>query len=239
MSPSSERIVQTLAHLQQYADAHGGGSQHPPAINVAISRQAGSGGPAIAHAIGERLGWPVYDHELLKQIAAKHRLPPRLLEQFDEHYANWVEELTSSFTRSHPLDDVYVKKLVELLVSLSKAGHCVIVGRGAALVLPPETTLRVRLVAPRDWRVSRTELRQGCTRAEAERWVDRTDDERRRFVRHWFDKDVDDPLAYDLTLNTSRYDTEECAAIIAQAACVMDAKVNPLASVTTGAGSYS
>jgi cytidylate kinase len=239
MFPASERIVQTLARLQQYADAHAAGSPHPPALSVAISRQAGSGGPEVAHAVGERLGWPVYDRELLKQIAVKRGVPERVLEQLDEHSANWVEEMTGSFTRVNPLEDVYVKQLVELVVSLSRAGHCVIVGRGAPVVLPPQMTLRVRLVAPREWRVARVERQRGLTRAGAEHWVDHTDTERNRFVRYWFHREADDLLAYDLTLNTSRYDPDECAEIIAQAARVMDAKVGSRVSSAVGAESSS
>jgi cytidylate kinase len=222
--PHSAHLVETLARLENYAEAHPAGTEQQT-VAIAISRQAGSRAPDVAQAVGKRLGWLVYDNELLKQIAAKRGLQERLLERLDEHAANWVEQMAASFSQAGSLDAVYLKQLVELLVALSKAGQCVIVGRGAAQALPPETTLRVRLVAPRDWRVAVTEKRLGLAHGEAAHWVDRTDAERDRFVKSSFHKDPNDPLGYDLILNTSRFGPDECAEVIAEAARLLEARV--------------
>ena len=102
---------------------------------------------------------------------------------------------------------------------MSKVGQCIVVGRGAAQVLPIETTLRAgQIVAPHAWRVSETQKRLGVTHEEAERWVQKTDNERIQFVKHCFHKDTTDPAEYDLTLNSSRYSIDECAEIVVQAA---------------------
>jgi cytidylate kinase len=217
-------MVETLARLETYAESRPGRTNQPT-IAVAISRQGGTGAPAVARAAGERLGWTVYDDELLKQIAAQRGLQEKLLARLDEHSSNWVEQMTAFFTQSGSLDTVYLRQLVQLLVGLSRAGHCVIVGRGAAQLLPPETTLRVRLLAPRDWRVSETERRLGLSHADAAHWVDRTDADRARFVKSNFHKDPNDPLGYDLILNTSRFTADECGEVIAGAARLLGAKV--------------
>jgi cytidylate kinase len=222
--PISARIVETLARLESYPEAQPGATTKPT-VAIAISRQAGSRGPDVAQAVGKRLGWLVYDNELLKEIAAKRGLHERLLAHLDEHSSNWVEQMAGIFSQSGSLDTVYLKHLVELLIALSKVGHYVIVGRGAAQALPPETTLRVRLVAPRDWRVAQTEKRLGLSHKDAAHWVERTDAERDRFVKTNFHKDPDDPLGYDLILNTSRFSPEECAEVIAEAARLLEAKV--------------
>ena len=77
----------------------------------------------------------------------------------------------------------YLRSLLELFAALSEQGHCVIVGRGAPYVLPAESTLRVRMVAPRKDRIDSVEKTQGLSKAEAERWIDRTDAERRNCAR--------------------------------------------------------
>ena len=46
-----------------------------------------------------------------------------------------------------PAASGYVHRLIQTLLSLAAKGECVILGRGAAQALPPQTTLRVRLVA--------------------------------------------------------------------------------------------
>ena len=38
------------------------------AFTIAVSRQVGARGSSVAREIGARLGWPVYDRELLEQI---------------------------------------------------------------------------------------------------------------------------------------------------------------------------
>jgi cytidylate kinase len=77
--------------------------------------------------------------------------------------------------------------------------------------------LRVRLVGPREERIHRVRDRLGVSRAEAARWVERTDHDRARFVRDHFHKDPADPAGYDLVLNSSRFSAVECAELILDA----------------------
>jgi cytidylate kinase len=120
-------------------------------------------------------------------------------------------------------DGVYLRGLLGQLVSLGKVGHCVIVGRGAAQVLPDESTLSVRVIAPRRDRIASVEKRRGVSAAEAERWVDQHDSERLRFVKHHFHADPEDPMLYDLVLNSKRLTRQECATVIVQMAQMLEA----------------
>jgi cytidylate kinase len=92
----------------------------------------------------------------------------------------------------------------------------VIVGRGANYILPASTTLRVRLVALWEDRVRVMTAQLGLSEHDAATWVERTERQRVKFVKHYFGKDVADPRAYDLVLNMSRLSTEEGAEIIIQ-----------------------
>lgn len=222
----SDRFVESLASLQQYAEGHPQGTRGP-ALTIAISRQAGARGVEIARQVGERLGWPVYDHELLTRIAEEKGLHKRLLERLDERATGWLEEMVTSFgSHEGGREGAYIKHLLEQLVTLGKAGHCVIVGRGGAQILPAEVTLRVRIVAPRAFRVAAIQKDQGITQLEAERWVDRVDQERARFIKTYFHKDVNDPLSYDLSVNSGRYALDDCAALICEAARMLEAHLH-------------
>jgi cytidylate kinase len=230
MSEASDHLVSALARLHSYAKEPLAKQAVAP-LSIAISRQAGAGGAMVARALGELLGWPVYDHELLDLIAKQKGLPAQLLEHLDERYVSWIEAMAASFSaRSNPLEGIYLKELLAVLASLAKAGHSVVVGRGAPHLLPAESTLRVRIVAPRPVRVANAEQRLHLSKAEAERWVDKVDKERETFVRYNFQKDAADPLAYDLMLNSGRYSTGECAAIIVQAARLLEGQVKPAAA---------
>jgi cytidylate kinase len=233
MAISTDRVCESLALLKRYLDLQMYDNQGksaaeaaaPPPITIALSRQAGSGGLEIARAVGAQLGWPVYDHELLDRIAEEKGLSKRLLEHLDERSPNWLEMAIRSFsTKEAAREGSYIRGLVALLTSLSEAGHCIIVGRGAAQSLPPETTLSVRVVAPRADRIAAVTKRTHVSAAEAERWVDTHDRERQRFVERYFHPHPDDPVLYDLVLNTRRMSIDECAALIVQTARTLEAK---------------
>jgi cytidylate kinase len=234
MAITNDRVYESLALLNRYLEwqdyperdkrsAQEAATGAP--ITIAVSRQAGSGGLEIARAVGLKLGWPVYDHELLDRIAEEKGLNKRLVEYLDERCPGWLEQAIRSFanTEASP-EGSYLRGLMTLLTSLSKAGHCVIVGRGAAQALPPETTLSVRVVAPRADRITAVQKRAQLSAADAERWVDSHDRERLRFVERYFCPTANDPVFYDLVLNTRRISVDECAALIVQAALTLEAK---------------
>jgi cytidylate kinase len=221
MEAASDRVVEALARLHRVAETHPAPAPPgaPPAVAVALTRQAGSRGAEVARAAGARLGWPVYDNELLKRIAEEKGLPEKLLATLDERHFSWLEGAMRSFSpAAGATERAYVKGLLEVLAALGEAGHCVIVGRGAAHVLPAETTLRVRVVAPRESRLAAVQASMDFTPEQAARWVDHTDHERALFVQRAFRADVADPLGYDLVLNSARLGIDGCADLIAQAA---------------------
>src|SRR5205807_847591 len=110
----------------------------PAAATIAISRQEGANGSEIATALGQRLGWTVYDRALLDLLAQDMGLQKNLLESIDERGVNWLMGYFEGFSsRPGVSDGSYVYALSKLLLSLAAHGECVIVGRGAALFLPP------------------------------------------------------------------------------------------------------
>jgi cytidylate kinase len=223
---STDRFVEALASVQRLAEQPKESSPCKPPLSITISRQAGSGGVDVARAVGAQLGWAVYDNELLQRIAQEKGLHHRLLEQMDERHMSWLEQMIASFCVAGAGKELgYLRSLMELLVSLSEKGNCVIVGRGGAQILPGDSTLRVRIVAPRSYRIDAVEKRLGMSRAEAERWIDRTDRERNHFVQHYFHRDPDDPLECDLMLNTGKLSIQACANMIVDAVKALQTKV--------------
>ncbi len=190
----------------------------PPAFTIALSREAGANGSGVARALGERLGWPVYDRELLQRVAEDMGLGAGLLEGVDERRRGWLQECLEALIAGRSASQgAYVRHLVGTLLALAAHGQCVLVGRGAAQILPAATTLRVRLVAPLEDRVAVTQQRFGSTRDGARRWVEETDRERSGFVHDVFHKDPADPRLYDLVINAARFPAPECAELIIDA----------------------
>jgi cytidylate kinase len=223
---SFERAAEAVEHLHRCLHVHrqaAGGSPSAagacgPALTIALSRQAGAGGTEVARKVGERLGWFVYDRQLLEQVARQMGLRAELLEVVDERQGSWLRDSLARFMATPAVNEnAYVRHLGEVAFSLAARGGCVLVGRGVVHFLPAETTLRVRLVAPLAHRVASVSRRFGLSPEAAAAQVAKTDDERDRFVRDHFRKDAADPCHYDLALNTARFSADECASVIVAA----------------------
>ncbi len=185
---------------------------------IAISRQVGARGTTIARVVAARLGWPIYDNELLETMSRQMDISLPLLECRDEKTASWLAERFSIFSPDDALqDNSFRHHLVRVLFALACKGHCVIVGRGAAQALPAATTLRVRLVAALEDRVLWMARKLEVSPEDAVRQVQRRDRERNRFVKVYFHRDPTDPLQYDLLVNTSRFEDDEAAELIIRA----------------------
>ncbi len=181
-----------------------------PPLTIAISRELGAGGSAIAHAIAEKKGWPLYDRELVEQISEDTGIRSQLLEKLDEKSPSWLAECLEGFSDERNISGAgYAIRLRDILLALYYHGNCVILGRGAAQLLPPEKTLRIRLVAPKSLRIERMSKILG-SQDDAVRIVTESDRDRESFVRRYFFKDPASLESYDLTLDTSRFSRNGC-----------------------------
>jgi cytidylate kinase len=217
LNPSLERIVGGVAGAQQHWQTRRreAADSSAPAFTVTIAREAGAPGTSVGAEVGRRLGWQVYDHELLERIAEEHGLRVSLLESLDERRQSWMVEWLEGFAQQkHIGESGYVRHLTQTILSLGAHGCCVIVGRGAAHLLRPETTLRVRLVATMDDRVAAIMRQRGLSKHDAKRWIENASRERIAFIKDHFLKDPTDPHNYDLLLNASRWSVMECADLI-------------------------
>jgi cytidylate kinase len=225
---SARALAETIVHAHSYRESHQQARRTPgsPALTIAISRQAGAGGTSIGSEVGARLGWPVYDHELVERIAREMHLRTKLLESVDERHTSWLVECAESFSQV-PLvsESAYVRHLIQTILSLGAHGSCVIVGRGASHILPPVTTLRVRLVGDREDRITALARELGISHEEASRRIDVIERERIAFSKDHFHKDPRDPQNFDLVLNSSCFSYSECAQLIIEALHRLEARV--------------
>src|SRR5947209_163459 len=63
----------------------------PLSLTVAVSREAGSRGNSIGTRVGVKLGWPVYNHELLQYLAQEGVARQNLIETLPARTTTWVE----------------------------------------------------------------------------------------------------------------------------------------------------
>lgn len=195
-------------------------------ITIAISRERGAGGGSIAHLVAEQLGWPVYDHELVDKIAEDAEVRSRLLDKLDEKRPNWLAECLESIKGERHVTGVgFAIRLRKILLALYSHGNCVVLGRGAAQVLPEKRVSRIRLIAPMLYRIPRATDHLGISE-EAAREVAEIDRQREDFVKSYFHKDPADVHEYDLTLDTSRFSQQDCRDLILAALSARQARLS-------------
>lgn len=221
---STQASTDMLAHRQvmrweyareRWGDAKEKVRQRP---TITISRSFGAQGLMLARVLGERLGLPVYDKDIVKEIASRARVAPRSVTHVDERIENvisaWIGDL---FADQHLSRDAYMGHLSHFLLTVAYQASSVLVGRGANLLLHPDRTLRVRMVAPRELRIKRIASRHKLYLAQATALVDEIDEQRAAFVRTHFDRDVTAAEDYDLVLNTEVFSLKTCMEMIEHA----------------------
>ena len=182
---------------------------------VTVSLQLGSGGVQLGTAVAERLGWRLFNKEVLHAIADRMHIRAGTLSRIDGHAVGALQDyLDHLFVEDHPGRIAYVKTMVGVVANVAHEGRAVIVGRGANWILDPADGLRVRVIAPEGMRVERLVQTTAISAAEAQRQVLHDDADRAAFVRQAFNKDVADPLGYDLVINRGVLDHEAAVASV-------------------------
>ena len=171
---------------------------------VTISRQSGSRGSAIARRLATELGWRVLDRELVEGLAEELELDPHRLELMDETRTNWLRDTIFNLLDSKlVLQDSYVSLLGRVMVLAAHKGRVIFVGRAGNLVLPRDDGLRIRIVAPRPWRIRQVAEREDIGEAAASERVAAIDAARSDFIRRHFKVEADNPAAFDLVLDAA------------------------------------
>ena len=172
---------------------------------VTISRQLGAGGSALAKRLSGELGWQLFDKEILEAIARNAHTRMRVLDSMDEHLLGRLEEFINHLIVPESINQVsFIREMSQVILSLGRGGNTVLLGRGANWLLANDCGVRVRLVSSLERRIERIMNREELSRRVARRKVLQEDRSTAEFIRKIFDRDVDDPLGYDLVLNLDR-----------------------------------
>ena len=191
----------------------------PASLTIAVSRETGSHGGTIAHRAARKLSWTVYNQELLEYIAQEGAFRQGVRENQTPAAAEWAEHHLKLLLREQKLSPhPSISELARVVLALGAQGECVLIGRGAGRILPAESTLDVRIIAPLPDRIAYMSQRLRLSLEEADEEVKQRDRQRAEFIVTHFHRQPADMYQYDLILNSSHLGEEVCAELIAQAA---------------------
>lgn len=179
-----------------------------------IDREFGAGGSTIGEKLARRLNWQLFDDTLTHEIAQQAKIPVEVCRRREERTDPWLQRLVNliwkgTFNLNLPSPDLAIlnsDRLVSIIQrTIEQAAEkkpCVIVGRGAPYFLRNRTdSFSVFLYASREKKYHRILKRVGNEK-EAVHLVDTMDEDRRKFVKHYFGHEWPNRPLFHAMLNT-------------------------------------
>jgi len=115
------------------------------------------------------------------------------------------------------VSDLRVKKAIkDVVLSICKEGHIILVGRGGVSIAHNiADALHIRLVAPFYWRVQNVMKKKVMDMETAEAYVVDTDEKRFNLIQSFIDKKpLNIDYLFDATLNRSSFSIEDISSMI-------------------------
>lgn len=190
---------------------------------VTISRQAGAGGHLLSYIILTELqkekdtdlfqGWHVFDRALCEAVAANPATQDSMETLMGEKYRSEFREFMESLFTGRSAQYLTYKTTFRVVRMLSLIGKVILVGRCGSLVTPDlQQGIHIRLVAPEALRVIWMMKRFKLGKEEARELMAKQDADRRKVVKMFFRRDIEDPLLYDVVWNTGTMNLEMVSA---------------------------
>ncbi len=182
---------------------------------VALSREFGSGGHAIAEILAKELGIPMYDKNVLDHIAEEKGMDVAHIEQFDEMPKNrFLTRRVAGHTNS--LEDHVAEMQFEYIKKKADSGESfIIVGRCAETVLQGrENLISMFILGDRECKIGRIMERYNLSKDDAVARMNRCDKKRKAYHNHYSAHKWGDSRTYDICVNSSRLGVEKTAKML-------------------------
>ncbi len=182
---------------------------------VSVSREYGTGGHRVAEKVAEDLGLPLYNRNILDEIAAEKEMKMDHLEKFDEKPRNVLLSRTV-MGRTNSMEENLAQMQFEYLRKKADSGESfVVVGRCSETVLADrEGLVSVFVTGRRESKIRHVMEVFGITESEAASKIERHDRDRRMYHNSHCHFKWGDSRNYDLCISASRLGLEGLAEII-------------------------
>ena len=202
-----------IQRWQAFQEAAGQSGRHYPVITVCM--QPGSGGSMVAETVAGSLGFDFFHRKLLEVMSITAKVDQKVLLRLEKERLSGMEDVVSQMISDRYLyPGLYMEYLEKVMGAISRRGSAVVVGRGGNFILPEKERLSVLIVAPRELRIQRVSERFEILPEDAEKRIANRQKKRASFVKKTFQKDIGDPIYYDLTINTGAKSVEEAARLV-------------------------
>jgi cytidylate kinase len=182
---------------------------------VSIGREYGSGGHEIAEKLAKRLNLPLYDRNLLDEIAEEKNMGVEALRKYDETPKNFLMSRTVRGYSNSP-EEIIARMQFDFLREKAKSGESfVVVGRCSEDILKEfDCMISFFILADMDAKVRRIQRIRNVSPEEAESIIRRHDKKRKAYHNYYCQTSWGDARNYNMTLDVSRLDVDIATDIV-------------------------
>ncbi len=185
---------------------------------IAINREYGAGGRALARILSEKLGIPYYDRDFVQKTIEESGYEEEDVEREGEEMSKTARVfnnfLNSAVSYSSSHDAIYNAEK-NVILELAKS-PCIMVGRCADHILNEAgiDTVSIYLHGPLELRVKRAnELAENGDRLPEE-FVQERDSRRQTFYKQYTGREIYDAANYTFCFDVGKVSIPECAGIV-------------------------
>ena len=194
---------------------------------ITISRQTGAGSKPVCEKLieimdeyseFEGVNWAFFDRNLIEKVLEDHNLPKQISEFMHEGKYKHLNAVVNELLGLKPSEWTLIHKTTDTILQLARMGNVVIVGRGANIITSKlKNTFHVRLIASLEKRIEHIKSLMDLSEEEALNYIKKEDENRKKYLKSYFNVDADDPLLYHMTVNTDLLTHKGAAYLIAEA----------------------
>jgi len=196
---------------------------------ITIARILGAGGEEIGRLVAGELKFGYIDREIVVQAAEKADVSPETIERVERTpglmdrilrsiaAAGFTEGTLATPALTTPIPyEAFISRVIH---EIAEAGSVVIVAHGAGIALAGMSgLLRAFVTAPVSVRAARFAQEAKLDQKRAAKAVRESDRQRREYLHRFYDVRGEQPMHYDLVLNTESLSTATAAKLVVTAA---------------------
>jgi len=189
-------------------------SKENPGPFLTISRQYGCHGYFLGLLLvdmlnnepGQKVGWKVYQREIVERLSKETDMGAEVIDRLRRERPRLLVNFFRNLSAKRSMGAYEIRnRIANMIRSLAYDGHCILIGMGGAgATADLDNGLRVRLEAPRDWRVKRVVESEGISPVEAKLLLQKRDSEREH-LRKIYDLKFRREPAFDVMYDCSSF----------------------------------